>query len=89
MAKLRNCSATVEHHDITVQIAATGELVNVPNAYILKSYSSYVAVYRRYAVSSAALRLLNDHVAAHAQVPSRLRARTEQARRLYAQYGKS
>lgn len=45
MARLRNCSATVEHHDITVQIAATEELVNVPNAYILKSYSSYVAVY--------------------------------------------
>lgn len=45
MKKLRNMSATVEHVDnITIE-TASGEIVELENAYVLTSYSSRVAVY--------------------------------------------
>lgn len=42
--KLRNMSATVERHPIDV-VTKDGEIVSIPDAFILKSYESYVAVY--------------------------------------------
>lgn len=43
--KLRSMSATVERHSIDVVVKETGEIVSIPDAFILKSYRSIVAVY--------------------------------------------
>lgn len=43
--KLRNMSATVEHYSaISIELASS-EIVDLRNAYVLKSYNSRVAVY--------------------------------------------
>lgn len=43
--QLRHMSASVERHAIDVVVKGTGEIVRIPDAFILKSYDSYVAVY--------------------------------------------
>lgn len=43
--QLRHMSATVERHAIDVVVGSTEEIVHIPDAFILKSYDSYVAVY--------------------------------------------
>lgn len=45
MCKLRNMSASVSKQNDVTLVLESGEIVTLPNAYVLTSYSSRVAVY--------------------------------------------